>query len=317
MRSWMNTNAAPQRIGLLLFDDFSMHCLANTVEPFRAANTLSGRALYVWSFLSLDGQSVTSSSGLEVRVHGALTDAGGDVLFILPSYRFRDHATNHTARALRSATRRFPTLAGLDTGSWLMAAAGLLDGYRATIHWEELGAFSESFPELEATRARHVIDRDRITCGGALAAFDLVLELIEDRHGAALRLEVATLFMSPQATGPQAAPTARSRSVARAIALMQENLEAPLRLPDLARRIGRPLRDLEKRMQTEVGAPPQTVYRRLRLIEARKIILETELAMSEVALRTGYEDPSALTRAFRQEFGVTPRQLRSGKDTSI
>ena len=191
-----------------------------------------------------------------------------------------------------------------------MAAAGLLDGRKATIHWEEIGRFGEAFPQVEVLRERQVLDDDRITCSGALAAFDLVLEMIGARHGQALRLEVATLFMSPEATGPQDAPLARGRTVARAVALMQANLESPLSIAALARAVGRGQRDLEARMRAELGATPQAVYRRLRLIQARKLVLESDLAVGEVALRCGYQDASAMTRAFRAEFEVTPRALR-------
>lgn len=311
MRTWLDPSAAPQRIGVLLFEAFSMHCLANTIEPLRAANSFAGRKIYDWHFLSLDGGPVTSSSGLLVAAHEKLADHRGEMLVVMPSYRFLEHASAETARALRAAAGRHEILAGFDTGSWLLAAAGLLAGRKATIHWEEIDRFAEAFPDVEVIRARHVTDGNRITCGGALTAFELVMELIGQRHGEALRLEVATLFMSPEATGPQSAPSARGRSVARAVALMQENLEAPLPIGDIARRVGRRQKELEARMKAELGATPQAVYRRLRLILARKLVIETDLSISEIALRTGYQDPAAMTRAFRGEFGLAPRSLRA------
>jgi AraC family carnitine catabolism transcriptional activator len=311
MRTWLDRFAAPQRIGVLLFETFSMHCLANTIEPLRAANSFAGRKIYDWHFLSLDGGPVTSSSGLLVAAHEKLADHRGEMLVVMPSYRFLEHASAETARALRAAAGRHEILAGFDTGSWLLAAAGLLAGRKATIHWEEIDRFAEAFPDVEVIRARHVTDGNRITCGGALTAFELVMELIGQRHGEALRLEVATLFMSPEATGPQSAPSARGRSVARAVAVMQENLEAPLPIGEIARCVGRRQKELEARMKAELGATPQAVYRRLRLILARKLVIETDLSISEIALRTGYQDPAAMTRAFRAEFGLAPRSLRA------
>ena len=308
MQSREKLNAAPQQVDLLLFDDFSGLCLANTVEPMRAANQLSGRQLYDWRFVTVDGAPATSSSGMTVAVEPL--GRKGDMLIALPSYRFIGHATPMVLRALRAAAGRYRTLAGFDTGAWLLAAAGLLDGRRATIHWEELARFEEAFPEVDAQRKRHVIDGDRMTCSGALAAFDLMGALIGATHGPALRLEVATLFMSPEATGPQDAPLARGKSVARAVGLMQEHLEDPLPVPEIARRVGRSQKDLEARMQRELGAGPQAIYKRLRLIAARKLVLETDLSIAEVALRSGYQDASAFTRAFRAEFGETPRQMR-------
>ena len=158
MRFWEKNDAAAQQVDVLLFDAFSAHCLANTVEPLRAANTYAGRPAYAWRFLTLDGRPAVSSSGMEVTAHGRLADCRGDMLIAMPSYDFLRHATPATARALRSAARRYGTLAGFDTGAWLLAGAGLLNGHRATIHWEELGRFAEEFPAIETERARRVID---------------------------------------------------------------------------------------------------------------------------------------------------------------
>ncbi|KPD12172.1 GlxA family transcriptional regulator [Phaeobacter sp. 11ANDIMAR09] len=315
MQSWEKDNAAVQQVDLLLFDDFSGHCLANTVEPMRAANTLAGRPLYAWRFVTLAGASATSSAGMEVSPDARLADCRGEILIALPSYRYRRFGSQAVLRGLRAAEERYATLAGFDAGAWLLAAAGLLDGRRATIHWEELSGFAEDFPQVDAQRLRHVQDGNRITCSGALAAFDLMMDLIGQSHGPALRLEVAALFMSPEVTEAPVQATsqtlARSRSVARALSIMQEHIEAPLSIREIARQVGRNRKDLEQRMRAQLGATPQAIYRRLRLIQARKLVLETDLTVAEVALRAGYEDPSAMTRAYRQEFGATPRQMRS------
>lgn len=300
-----------QQIGVLLFDGFSNHCLANTVEPLRAANMLSGRSLYDWKFLSLNREPVTSSSGLQVAPHEELSKAQGNMLVVMPSYGFLGHAGWKTQAALRSAATRFDVLAGMDTGSWLLAEAGLLEQYRATIHWEELTNFSERFPEVNTRRERFVIDRDRVTCSGAMAAFDLVMHLISEANGQALALEVAQLFMTrDSARSHSGGIGAASGIVNRALAIMQEHLETPLAVPEIARRVGRTQKVLETRMRSELGAGPAKVYRRLRLNHARKLVTETDLPISEIALRSGYDDPSAMTRAFSAEFGQSPRKLR-------
>ncbi len=300
-----------ENIHFLLFDRFSALCLANSVEPLRAANDLSGKRLYSWRFLCLDDAPVQSSSRMAVMADDRLRDQGGDLLVVLPSYDFRAHATVSTTRALRAAARRYRAMGGFDTGAWLLAQAGLLDGYQATIHWEELSAFEERFPEVTAVRARQVVDRDRVTCTGALAAFDLMLDRIGAIHGAALRLEVAMLFMAAGATPSEGPTIARSRTVGRAMSAMRGAIEQPLPLTEIAARAGCSLRELEHRVKKEMGDTPSAIYRRIRLISARKAVLETHLPIAEVALRAGYEDASAMTRAFKAEFGVTPRALRA------
>ncbi|WP_372611454.1 GlxA family transcriptional regulator [Aquicoccus sp.] len=310
MQTWLKPHAAMQQVDIVLFDHFSALCLANTVEPMRAANMLAGRGLYRWRFLTVTGASATSSSGMRVEADGALAGHRGDMLIAMPSYHYAAHAVPPTLRALRAAAGRYDMLAGFDTGSWLLAAAGLLDGYRATIHWEEMSRFEEAFPEVEAQRQRHVTDRGRLTCSGAQAAFDLMAALIGARHGHALRIELEALFMNADTAAPGDLPRPRGRTVARAVALMQANLETPLTIAAIARQLGRSRRSLETRMSQELGAGPQVVYKRLRLLKARKLVLETDLAVAEIALRSGYQDPAAMTRAFRTEFGQTPRQMR-------
>ena len=93
-------------------------------------------------------------------------------------------------------------MAGIDTGAWLLAAAGLLDGRRATIHHDLLEPFAETFPNMEVERARWVRDEGRITCSGGMAAFELTCDLIREDHGAALLLEITQLFLSDGMTTP-------------------------------------------------------------------------------------------------------------------
>ncbi len=279
----------------------------------RAANTLLGRQVYHWQFLTLDGKPVTSSSGLPVTPDTALGQARGDMLCLMPSYGTRKLATTATARTLRSAASRFDILAGMDMGSWLLAAADLLTGHRATIHWEEFEAFSEAFPDLQGRKEASdhgwqslVLRRcdDRVRSGVA-----------DDRadHGEALRLEVAALFMQGDA---ESAPDLRPKSqlVAAAVALMRDQLEDRVTISALAATLGTSQRELEVLFKRQLGASPRTVYRRLRLVAARRYVEQTRLSVAEIAVRCGYNDPSAMTRAFAAEFGETPRNLRTNAE---
>ena len=196
MHIWKSSSTC-RTVGVLLFDSFSNFCLANAVEPLRAANTLARKQLYRWQFLSIDGTVVTSSSGLPVQPEMPLgRHPGGDLLFVMPSYGFATHCTPACSKALRAASIRFRTLAAMDSGSWLLASAGLLAGRRATIHWDELELFAERFPDVEVLEDPTVADGNILSCGGASTAFELVLGLIEQHHGPMLRIEVASMFMA-------------------------------------------------------------------------------------------------------------------------
>lgn len=216
----------------------------------------------------------------------------------------------HHAKAARGGGR-YAVLAGLDTGSWLMAHAGLLDGYRATIHWDEWTSFSEAFANVDVQRERFVIDHDRITCSGAMAAFDLVLYLIGQTHGQLLALKVAHLFMSQDGARMQSVFEGRKgKLVDRAITVMLEHLEKPVSIAAVARAVGVSQKTLETRMHAELNVTPQIAYKTLRLNLARKLVTETDQSVSEIAGRCGYENASAMTRAFKAEFAQTPRALR-------
>jgi transcriptional regulator GlxA family with amidase domain len=296
-------------VAVLLLDGFSNHCLANAVEPLRAANGLARRRLYRWRFVTPDGAPVASSSGLPVAAAGRLRDdPGGDLLMVVAGYGARAQAGPETGAALRAAAGRFRAVAGLDTGAWLLAAAGLLDGRRAVIHWDEADAFAEAFPEVRAEPGRVAIDGDRLTCGGGLTAFELALALIGARHGAMLRLEVAGLFMHGEGRAAPAGPARGATDAAAAV--MRRNLETLLGVDEIAQACGMGRKRLEAAFRRELDRTPREIYRRLRLREARRLVEGTALGVAEIAARCGYADASAMTRAYRAEFGESPRAAR-------
>lgn len=313
MRNWTRYPGEPQEIAILLFPRFSNHCLANAVEPLRAANEIIGWDFYRWRFVTLEGEAVESSSGLPVMPNSRLRDhGGGDHLFVLSSYDAKTLATTKALRALRAASKRFTTIVGMDTGAWLMAAAGLLDGGRATIHWDELIAFSEEFAQVDAVSDRFVVTPGRMTCGGAMTAFDLVLELVRRTHGEAVQLEVSSYFIHRPFDGSLGAVGRRGLSpmVEEAISIMTESLESPPSIGRIAQSLGTTQRTLGRLFQAELGAPPKRVEQRLRLATARRLAQESRHSIAEIAVRCGYTSAVSMTRAFREHYGKPPSRFR-------
>ena len=313
MPIWSFDTQKTQSIQVVLFEHFSNYCLANAVEPLRAANTLSGHPLYTWEFTTIDGGPVHSSSGLPVLPKQALAASSKcDYLFVMPSYGVRDHANAKTARALQAAAKRARYVAGFDTGSWLLAAAGLLDGCRATIHWDEQTAFAETFPQVDVVADRVTDDGRFLTCGGVTTAFELVLDIIRRTQGEALHLEVSSLFVPPDENPDRVTGATRGRHhmADRATAIMRQNLETPLHIAQVAGALEISQRKLEQMFQAQFGASPRTVYKRLRLLAARRLIEGADYPIAEIALRCGYQNPAAMTRAFVREFATTPTALR-------
>jgi len=315
MPNWTISRSDPVRIGLLVFDAFSNLCLANCLEPLRAANTLAHRPAFDWQILTCDGAPALSSSGLQVVPDAALRDTGPlDYLLVLAGYTHEAHDTPATRRALRTAAAKAGTVVGLDAGPWLLASAGLLTGRRATIHWDLLDAFREAFLDIEVEQARILRDGPRWTCAGAMSALDLTMGLIADHLGLSARLEVEALFIQ----GDPPLDAARGRQavsdplVRQALALMRENVETPMPLTAVAHALSCQPRTLDRRFRARLGAPPGVVYRDLRLAAARRLLETTSLSVAETALRCGYDSPAALSRAMRRRYGMTPSELRDG-----
>ena len=314
MQKWTKPPKRPVRITLLLFDRFSNLCLANCLEPLRAANTLTRQRAFDWVILSASDAAVVSSSGIEVLPQAPLSAIETcDYLFVLASYEHERHDTSATRRLLRRVVARADISVGLDAAPWLLASAGFLNGRRATIHRDLLNEFSERFLSVETDRVRIVRDGPFMTCAGAMAALDLTLGLIADHLGQAARLEVEALFMKDDEDSggemlqrnPQIAPL-----VQKAMALMRENTEQPLPLPELAKHLSCQPRTLDRRFRANLGAPPGVVYRHLRLSAARKLIEGSPLSIAEIAVRCGYDSPAALSRAIARLYHATPTQLR-------
>jgi len=315
----LSTDIPPEHFGFLLLPKFSSLCLANALEPLRAANLIAGRALYKWSLYSPDGKDVVSSSGLATGPTERLSElTGADALFVVSSYDYKRQVSKPLLRDLNQLARRVRILGGLDTGSYMLAEAGLLDNHQATIHWQELAIFEEFFHDVATVTDRFVIDRSRITAGGATTTLDLMLHLIRERHGEALRLDVAGLFIydgrhvaaDPQRPPPPMDGLSYPADLSPVIALMEGNIEEPLSIGEIAARLGLSQKKLERRIRRILKTTPVAYYQHVRLSAARSMVLETVMPVSEIAVRSGFSSASALTRAFREHFSLTPTDLR-------
>jgi transcriptional regulator GlxA family with amidase domain len=303
-------------IDFLVFDQFSNHCMANCLEPFRAANTLAAQPLYQWNIITIDGHPVNSSSDLRLMPDEAIqTTNSADYLFIIASYDFRQRDNVQTRRALRGARGRYNTIVGLDAGPWLMASTGLLDNHRCTVHWDIIDEFAEEFPNMDVERARFIWDGDVATCGGAMAAFDLSLDLIRAQHGATLAMDVAAIFMSTPTPQQNSNPLCKIPVVQEAVDIMQANREETLSIPDIAAQVGTSAKALHRAFIKDIAQSPQETYRNLRLSFARHLLHTTRHSIQEVTLRVGYQNQSAFTRAFKARFGKTPQFYRANVDT--
>lgn len=295
--------------------------LASAVEPLRAARDYAGPETFAWTLLSADGGEVTSSSGVRLRCDGDIGDAPSmDMLFVVAGYGARQNATPKMIKALQLLERKLPVLGALDSGAWILAAAGLLSGHRATIHWQDINQFAEVHLDVEVVNDRFVIDRNRITAGGATTVIDLMLKLIADHGGGALAFDVSNMFVydsRQRAPGERGARslslTARAPQLVKAVAEMRATVEKPLDLTHIADAAAVSQRTLARLFQREFGVGPGRYYQNIRLDVARTLAEETSLGASEIAARTGFASAASLSRAFSQHFASTLRDARRNR----
>ena len=309
----------PLTIAVLVLPHSSILEVASVLDPMRAANRHLGQDAYRWRVVSPDGQAVPLTCGIELPSSGPLSAAeGADALIVIVGYRQSEVASRPFLRELRRIAPRFALIAGVDAAAWVLARAGLLDGHRATVHWEDLEDFATAHPQVDTVPDRWVIDRARATAGGAAPAHDLMLHLIAARHGAPVARQVAQSFLTTVRDGhePQVAPPKRDPRldprVAEAVARMESRLDDPEPAASIARAVGLSPRRMETLFRTSLGLTPAAYALSLRLQAARRMVTDTRHPLAEIALRTGFSSQSALSRAFRQHFGTPPSALRRG-----
>ncbi|KPQ06401.1 MAG: transcriptional regulator, AraC family with amidase-like domain [Rhodobacteraceae bacterium HLUCCA12] len=304
-------------IAVLVLPRASILEVASVLDPLRNANRHLGREGFRWRVVSPDGAAVPLTCGIELPSVGPLAAAGSaDVLIVIAGYNQSEIATRPLIAELARCAGRFQAVGAVDAGPWVLARAGLLDGHRATVHWEDLEDFALAHPAIEVVPDRFVLSGNRFTVGGAAPATELMLHLIGARCGAGVAGQVAASFLyEAQADGsrpqrPGMLPSARDPRLAGALRTMNAHLEDPLPLSEIARDQGVSLRRLEQLFHAGMGAGPGAAYRELRLQAAQRLIVDTRHGLSEIALRCGFTDPTSFARAFRRRFGAPPSHLR-------
>ena len=310
-------SADPLTLALLVLPHASILEVASTLDPLRAANRHLGHEAYRWRVVSRDGRAVPLTCGIELPSIGPLASAdGADALIVIAGFRQSEVATAPFIRDLSRMASRFVAVGGIDAGSWVLARAGLLNGRRATVHWEDLEDLAAAHPQVDVVPDRFVIDGNRFSAGGAAPAADLMLHLIRARHGPALALQVAASFITtardgaePQVSPAQPDPRLDPR-VAAALARIEARLDTPEPASSTAAAIGISTRRLEQLFRANLGLSPAAYAATLRLQAARRMITDTHHPLAEIALRCGFSSASALSRAFSAKFGRAPSSLR-------
>jgi transcriptional regulator GlxA family with amidase domain len=294
---------APLKIEILLFEAFSNMVLACLLEPLRVVRD-ERRARIEWTIVTPHDHAVRSSSGLALAPDCPIAQAMAcDLLIVVGGDRFRQEAGQVATRRALALARKARTVIAADTGAWLLASAGYLDGRRATVHWQLLEEFAAAFPKVHCVAAPYASDGKWLTGGSAAGAMELVLQEIAQRFGAAARFDAASMFLNaPRLAhmpdgGLSGLPSHPHPRVRKALDTMAATVENPRTLPEIAAAAGLTLRTMARLFATELGLPPGKCYQHMRLSRARELMFQQGLSAADAAQRCGFSCAAALKRA--------------------
>ena len=314
-----NHSKIPQHFGFLAMPGFSLIAYAAAIDTLRLANRIDGRELYTWETITPEDGLVRASNGLEVKPDKISKNHDDfDTLIVCGGVKISKTWSESLGKWLRAQDRKGTPLGSLCTGTYILAKAGLLDGYRCTIHWENISSTREEFPHLHITDDIYEIDRNRYTCAGGTTPIDMMHHLVSLQHGRRLAAAVSEEFLVDHVRGMtdrQRIPLRQQIGTSQpklteAVMLMEANIEDPLTPDELSRLVNISRRQLERLFRSYLNCTPTQYYLGLRLRNARRLLLQTEKAIIDISLVCGFSSAPHFSKCYRDMFGLPPRDER-------
>jgi transcriptional regulator GlxA family with amidase domain len=314
---------APQRVWFIVVPRTGIINLAGPWEVLGHANEVLGRTAYALEALSPTAPAVRTRHGLVVSGLRPLprTSARLPDVAIVAGAPVRPLPLEQASLVawLRRHSARIPTLVSICTGAFALGAAGILDGRRATTHWQFLDELRARVPAARVVdEGIYVKDGNVWTSAGITAGIDLALALVEEDHGHQVAMTVAkrlVLFLRRSGNQAQFSSALRRQEkepprLRDITTFVVEHVDEPLPVERIAAGVGMSPRSLSRWCREHLDESPAELVRRLRVDEARRLLEETSLPLKDVTARTGLGDASTLWRAFTQRLGVTPADYR-------
>ena len=313
-------DSRPFSFAFVILPKFSGLSVSSLVEPLRIANYCAGEELYQWRYLSVDGGNVASCSGMGIDTESlAANDKGWDSIIVCGGWNAARYDNPELLKWLRLMARKGVTLGAAETGAYVLARAGLLSGHEATIHWHCHQALQESYPDIHLHEQLYTSDRKRMTCAGGTSGIDMMLYHIEQRHSKALAQEVADQVLHtcprngdrPQLHAPERKQAAIPVMLQNAIKIMEENIEDPIKIPQLTDRVGISQRKLERLFNKYFNCSAVAFYRIVRLQQARMLLTQTDMSVLDICIACGFTSSSYFSKSYTLQFGMRPRDHRT------
>ncbi len=295
---------------------------STALDTLRIANRFDKKLRYDWTIVSTDGAPVACSNGTKIVVDMGLEDiTREDTVMICGGLEIDQNSTKRVMNWLRREARKGVSIGGLCTGAHTMAKAGLLDGKKCTIHWENYDSFTEEFEDVQLSKSVYVIDGNRFTSAGGTSSLDLMLKLMATRDGEEIANWVAdqclhTNIRTERDEQRLSIPTrigVRHPKLSTVIQMMESNIEEPVSPSVLAQDVGMSTRQLERLFSRYLNRSPKRYYMELRLQKARNLLMQTEMSVINVALACGFASPSHFSKCYRAQYDTTPYRERGSQ----
>ena len=307
------------RFVFVLVPEYSALSLVSALETLRAANQEQENVGISWRVLTLDGENVMSSLGTCVQVDGPLGSIASDeIVLVCGGVDVWKYCSRALLDWLRLQYRLGRDIGGLCTAAHVLARAGLVSGKKTSIHWENRDAFCEEFPEVELTERPFVLDGRLHSTAGGTASIDLILSLLARWGGQQLSNRVAARLNYNEISALQQAARVGSADfigiqnprLRPVLDLMMANLEEPVSNTKLTKCSGVSVRQLERLFQRYLGTSPKRFYTRLRLDRGHRLLLQSNLSITEISVACGFISSGHFAKVFVTRFGESPSQLR-------
>jgi transcriptional regulator GlxA family with amidase domain len=305
------------QVAVLAFDGVVLADLATPCELFGRVKDARGRAGYEVRVCS--GAAEVRSQHVALKVPWRLAVARRAETLVVPGIDDVDRPIDAAVlRVIREALARGARVASICSGAFVLAAAGVLDGRRATTHWMAAPELRRRYPRVTVDAEVLYVDNGRVlTSAGAAAGLDLCLHLVRRDFGAEVAASVARAAVMPlHREGGQAQfivhapPPPEGTSMGMLLEWIELHLRDPLPLPVLARRAAMSTRSLARRFRAEVGATPAAWIAGARVRRAQRLLETTELSIERLALEVGFGSPTVLRTRFRELVGTSPQSYR-------
>ncbi|WP_219929159.1 GlxA family transcriptional regulator [Albidovulum aquaemixtae] len=289
------------------------------IDILRDAEYVTGRRNFEWFTISADGAEVAAMNHLRIRADYSIENTPAcDVVVVCAGLGGHLIDDDRVFRWLRKQYSDNVVVGSIATGTWVLAKAGLLHDHKCTVHWEDIPAFEETYPRIDVARMLYVRDRQIFTCTGGTAAIDLFLQFVTESLGAEVSSDVARQIIHQSVrVGSDLLPIKDSpylnipnRALHDATVMMHDNLENPVPISDIAKRVGVSQKHLERLFRSFFRSTPQLHYRTIRLDHARALVRLTKFEIWQIAIIAGFSSAQYFSRCYRSKFSITPTEER-------